>query len=122
MSTFVLVHGAWQSSGTWDRLTPLRTKHGHHVITPVLRGLGTDRGHLSPDTALSHHVEDVSRARPRFPEKVDLVGHNYAGMIISGVAETNHGQIHCLIFLDSFIPESAQCVLDLLPTETASPQ
>lgn len=39
MLTFVLVHGAWQSSGTWDLLTPLLTKHGHNVITPILTGL-----------------------------------------------------------------------------------
>ena len=54
MSTFVLVHGAWQSNGTWDLLTPLLTKHGHSVITPVLTGLGTDQSRLSAGITLTY--------------------------------------------------------------------
>src|SRR3984957_7255474 len=117
MSTFVLVHGAWQSKGTWDLLTPLLTKHGHRVITPVLTGLGTDKSRLSAGITLTQHVEDVSLALPTLPDKVVLVGHSYAGMIISGVAEKNSAQIQRLIFLDAFIPENGQNVLDLLPPE-----
>jgi pimeloyl-ACP methyl ester carboxylesterase len=120
MSTFVLVHGAWQSTGTWDLLTPLLTKRGHQVITPVLRGLGIDQGRLSPDITLTQHIEDVSRALSQSTEKVVLVGHSYAGMIISGVAETNAHQIHGLVFLDAFIPDDGQSVLDLLPSEIAA--
>jgi len=120
MSRFVLVHGAWQSTGTWDLLTPLLTKHGHSVITPVLTGLGTDQSHLSAGITLTQHVEDVSLALQRSPDKVVLVGHSYAGMIISGVAEKNPGQIQRLVFLDAFIPEDGQCVLDLLPSETGA--
>ena len=88
-STFVLVHGAWQSTGTWDLLAPLLEKHGHRVITPVLSGLGTDQSRLSPDITLKQHVEDVSVELSRSPDRVILVGHSYAGMIISGVARKN---------------------------------
>jgi pimeloyl-ACP methyl ester carboxylesterase len=115
MSTFVLVHGAWQSSATWDRLVPLLEKHGHRVITPVLSGLGTDQSRLSPDIALRQHVEDVSRELSRLPGQVILVGHSYAGMIVSGVAETNMTRVQRLVFLDAFLPEDGQCVLDLVP-------
>jgi pimeloyl-ACP methyl ester carboxylesterase len=116
MSTFVLVHGAWQSAGTWDRLAPLLEEQGHTVITPVLTGLGTDQGRLSPDITLRHHVDDVSRLLSDLPP-VSLVGHSYAGMIISGVAETNPTKVQRLVFLDAFIPEDGQSVLDLLPPE-----
>jgi len=120
MTTFVLVHGAWQSNGTWDLLAPLLTQRGHKVITPVLRGLGTDRSRLSADTTLTQHIEDVSLALPEVPEGVVLVGHSYAGMIISGVAEMNATRIRRLIFLDAFIPEDGQNVLDLLPPDTGA--
>lgn len=116
MSTFVLVHGAWQSAGTWDLLTPLLEEHGHTVITPVLSGLGTDQSRLSPEITLRQHVEDVSHELSRLPQVV-LVGHSYAGMIISGVAETNPAKVQRLVFLDAFIPEDGQSVLDLLPPE-----
>jgi pimeloyl-ACP methyl ester carboxylesterase len=120
MSTFVLVHGAWQSAGTWDLLIPLLEKHGHRVITPVLSGLGTDQNRLSRDITLEQHVEDVSFELARVPDQVILVGHSYAGMIISGVAETQPTQIKRLFFMDAFIPENGQSVLDLLPPETGA--
>jgi pimeloyl-ACP methyl ester carboxylesterase len=117
MSTFVLVHGAWQSTGTWDRLVPLLEKRGHEVRTPVLSGLGTDQSRLSPDITLRQHVEDVAGEVSRLAGQVTLVGHSYAGMVISGVAETNPSKIERLVFLDAFIPENGQCALDLLPPE-----
>ena len=49
-----------------------------------------------------------------------LVGHSYAGMVISGAVESNPGRIRSLVFLDAFIPEDGQCVLDLLPPETGA--
>jgi len=116
----VLVHGAWQSIATWDLLTPLLTERGHNVITPVLSGLGTDQSRLSADITLTQHVEDVSLALAGVPDKVVLVGHSYAGMIISGVAETNPSPIHCLVYLDAFIPENGQSVLDLFPSEMSA--
>jgi pimeloyl-ACP methyl ester carboxylesterase len=120
MSTFFLVHGAWQSTGTWDLLVPLLQQHGHRVITPVLGGLGTDQSRLSPDIALRQHIADVSLQLSRFSDQVILVGHSYAGMIISGVAETNPTQVERLVFLDAFIPEDGQSVLDLLPSHISN--
>lgn len=114
-STFVLVHGAWQSNGTWDLLTPLLEEHGHQIVRPVLRGLGTDQSHLSPEITLQQHVEDVSAELLRSTERVILVGHSYAGMIISGVVEKIPAKVRQLVFLDAFVPDDGQCVLDLLP-------
>lgn len=117
MATLVLVHGAWQSNGTWDVLAPLLEKRGHRVITPVLSGLGTDRSRLSPHITLQQHVGDVLGELSKSPDRVIVVGHSYAGMIISGVAERNPTQVRRLVFLDAFIPEDGQSVLDLLPPE-----
>ncbi len=117
MSTFVLVHGAWQSTGTWDLLAPILKSHGHTVVVPVLSGLGTDQDRLSPDTTLHKHIKDVLLELSRFAGEVVLVGHSYAGMVISGVAEANPTEVQKLVFLDAFIPENGQSALDLLPPE-----
>jgi pimeloyl-ACP methyl ester carboxylesterase len=117
MSTFVLVHGAWQSIATWDLLVPLLEKQGHRVVRPVLSGLGSDQKSLSPEITLHQHIEDISTELANLPERVILVGHSYAGMIISGVAETHPTQIQRLVFVDGFIPEDGQSALDLLPAE-----
>jgi pimeloyl-ACP methyl ester carboxylesterase len=120
MATFVLVHGAWQSAGTWDLLTPLLRERGHTVITPVLRGLGADSYHLTSEITLGHHIEDVSNTLTAVEDAVILVGHSYAGMVISGAAEAKSDKVHRLVFLDAFIPEHGQCVLDLIPPQTAA--
>jgi len=120
MSTFVLVHGAWQSSGTWDLLIPLLQGHGHKVMTPILSGLSTDRTQLTSDVTLHQHVEDVSKVLAALENKAVLVGHSYAGMVISGAVESNPTKVQALVFLDAFIPEDGQCVLDLLPPQIGS--
>ncbi len=117
MSTFVLVHGAWQSTGTWDLLSPMLRERGHRVITPVLSGLGTDQSRLSPNVTLRQHIADVGLELSKSMQPVILVGHSYAGMIISGAAETNPNQVQRMIFLDAFLPEDGQSAMDLLPAE-----
>ncbi len=120
MSTFVLVHGAWQSTGTWDLLVPLLEKRGHKTFSPILTGLGTDHGRLSSDITLQQHVQDISSELSKFQSPVILVGHSYAGMIISGAVEAHPDKVQRLVFLDAFIPDDGQSVLDLLPAETGN--
>lgn len=69
---------------------------------------------------LSQHVEDVAIQVSASSEKVILVGHSYAGMIISGVAEAVPDKLQRLVFVDGFIPEDGQSVLDLLPLGIAA--
>jgi pimeloyl-ACP methyl ester carboxylesterase len=60
MSTFVLVHGAWQGASTWDLVVPKLQAAGHKVFTPVLTGLGNDSPRLSPAVDLDRHIDDVA--------------------------------------------------------------
>ena len=113
MCTFVLVHGAWQNAATWDLLAPLLRDRGHGVVTPLLTGLGTHPLPLTPEVNLTRHIEDVVLAVRSAAPPVVLVGHSYAGMIISGVAE--QAEVDSLAYLDAFVPGDAQCALDLLP-------
>ncbi len=120
MSSFLLVHGAWQSAATWDLVTPLLESGGHDVVTPVLAGLGTDQSRLSPNVSLSQHIDGIAAELSKSPEPVILVGHSYAGMIISGAAGKNPHQVRRLVFVDAFIPEDGQSVMDLLPPEVGA--
>jgi pimeloyl-ACP methyl ester carboxylesterase len=119
--TFVLVHGAWHGGWSWQLVRRRLESAGHRVITPTLTGLG-DRRHLaSPRTGLSVHVEDVVAAM-EFEDLHDVVllGHSYAGQVISGVASARPGRIRALVFHDAFVPEDGQSALDLLPPTIAS--
>jgi pimeloyl-ACP methyl ester carboxylesterase len=44
-----------------------------------------------------------------------LVGHSYAGMVITGVAERESGRLSRLIYVDAFVPDDGESALDLLP-------
>src|ERR1700750_3159838 len=85
---YVLVHGAWHGGWCWDKFTPLLKSAGHQVFTPTLTGLG-ERSHLlTSQTDLMTHVQDIVNVLEyENLNDVILVGHSYAGMVISGVAE-----------------------------------
>ena len=52
--------------------------------------------------------------------EVVLVGHSYGGMVITAVADRVAGRLAHLVYLDAFVPEDGQCVLDLVPPERAA--
>jgi len=43
MSTFVLVHGAWEGGWCWDKVVPLLKESGHKVETLDLHLMGINR-------------------------------------------------------------------------------
>ncbi|HEY2280973.1 MAG TPA: alpha/beta fold hydrolase [Streptosporangiaceae bacterium] len=87
MPTYLLVHGAWHSGQAWARVVPPLGMAGHQVFTPSLTGYG-ERAHLlGPDVGLDTHVDDIVRLITEEDlQEVILVGHSYAGLVISGAA------------------------------------
>ena len=116
MATFVLVHGAWHGAWCWRRVARLLGRKGHEVFTPTLTGLA-ERSHLlTPETGLDTHILDVvNEMKWQELNDVVLVGHSYAGMVISGVAEAMGKSIASFVFLDAFFPELGQALIDLTP-------
>ena len=126
MATFVLVHGAWHGGWCWKRLTSLlRTTPvevgypaAHEVYTPTLTGLG-ERAHLlSPAIDLDTHVQDVvGLLNYEDLQEVILGGHSYGGMVITGVAERAAERLRHVVYLDAFLPQDGQSLLDLFPAD-----
>ncbi|MEN3269746.1 alpha/beta fold hydrolase [Pseudonocardia sp.] len=118
MTTFVLVHGGWHGGWSWRRVAPLLRAEGHEVHAPTLTGLG-DRFHLArPDTGLAMHVEDVITVLELDDLRdVVLVGHSYSGVVITGVAQRCGERIGELVYLDAFVPQPGQALLDLVRPE-----
>lgn len=117
--TFVLVHGAWHGGWCWSRVVPLLEKHGHRVYAPSLTGLA-DRSHLlDAKTNLSTHVSDIVNLIAWEDLKdIVLVGHSYAGFVISGVAERAQASIASIAYLDAFLPDSNQSLADTVASGT----
>lgn len=120
MTTFVLVHGAWHGGWCWQKVTPLLRAAGHDVLTPTLTGLG-ERAHLlTPAIDLDTHVQDILGVL-EFEDLTDviLVGHSYAGMVITAVAAHAPERLARLVYLDAFVPDGEQSVMDMLPPSVA---
>ncbi|MFL6795954.1 MAG: alpha/beta fold hydrolase [Xanthobacteraceae bacterium] len=108
-STFVLVHGAWHGAWCWRRVADLLEGKGHKVFAPTLTGLA-DKSHLlDAKTNLTTHVSDVvNLIKWEDLKGIVLVGHSYAGYVISAVAEQVHEAIGSIVFLDAFLPEDGE--------------
>jgi pimeloyl-ACP methyl ester carboxylesterase len=110
---FVLVHGAWHGGWCWAKVARLLRDAGHEVYTPTLTGLG-ERAHLArPETDLELHIQDlVAILEAEELRQITLVGHSYAGFVITGAAARAAARIGHLVYLDAFVPEPGKCLLD----------
>jgi pimeloyl-ACP methyl ester carboxylesterase len=117
-ATFVLVHPAWFGGWSWRKLAPLLRAAGHEVHTPTLTGLG-ERDHLlDRRTDLSLHVQDVVRVLDTEDlREVILVGNSSGGMVIAGVADAVPHRLRQVVYVDAFVPEDGQSLVDLVPPD-----
>lgn len=113
MATIVICHGAWGGGWSWRKVRRALAARGHDVLTPTLTGLGERATLLSRDTGLTTHIEDLLAVL--FYEDlrdVYLVGHSYGGMVVTGVADRAPERIARIVYLDAFVPEDGQSVLE----------
>ncbi len=114
MTTYLLVHGAWHGGWCWKLLLPFLKHEDNEVFTPTLTGLGERHHLIDTPINLTTHVQDIINVM-LFEDLKDviLVGHSYAGVVISGVAERCPERIKHLVFLDAFVPENGEAVNDI---------
>lgn len=118
METIVLVHGAWADVSSWDAVVPLLKAQGHEVIAINLARHGKDNTSFA-DITFQTYVDQV-KAAIGDRKNVILVGHSFAGLIISQVAEEIPTQISKLIFLAAILPHDGDSLLGLAKTDAGS--
>lgn len=118
---FVLVHGAWHGGWCWRRVSERLTGAGYRVFAPTLTGLG-DRAHLlSPAIGLETFVADLAAVlEAEELEDVVLVGHSFAGAVISGVADRMADRIRHLVYLDALLVGGGESPFDQVAPEVAT--
>ena len=105
MADFVLVHGAWHGAWCWSRVLPPLWAAGHRAFAVSLTGVG-ERAHLlSKHVTLDTHIADVASVIEA-EELLDavLVGHSYAGIVITGVADRLGARLRHLVYVDAAVP------------------
>lgn len=96
--TVLLFHGAFEDATAWDSVTRGLQTSGYRVIAPAvpLRGIGADVAYL----------DSVLRT---VQGPVVLVGHSYAGVLVSALAARNP-QVQALVYVAAFIPEAGETI------------
>ena len=120
-ATFLLVHGNWHGGWCWVRVADGLRASGHRVLAPTQTGLGERCHLLSPAITLDTFIADIANViEAEELREVVLVGHSFAGIVVSGVADRMADCIRRLVFLDAVILQDGQCLLDWLPSEIAA--
>jgi pimeloyl-ACP methyl ester carboxylesterase len=99
--TIVLVHGAWADEAAWNEVVPKLHKDGYATVTPRL-GL-VDAG---------VDVATVDAALDSIPGKKILVGHSYAGWVITNAAY-GRSDVLGLVYTAAYVPDQGDTVLSL---------
>jgi pimeloyl-ACP methyl ester carboxylesterase len=106
--TIVLEHGAWADGSSWSRVIRVLQRDGYTVDAPPnpLRGLAND------SATLADFLSTITGP-------VVLVGHSYGGAVITNAA-TGNSNVKALVFVDAFIPDQGETLLQLAAARPGS--
>ena len=104
LPNIVLVHGAWSDGSSWSGVTARLQEDGYTVYVPPnpLRGLPSDSAY-------------VASFLSTLTGPIVLVGHSYGGAVITNAAFGNPN-VKALVFVDAFVPDQGESVLQLAST------
>jgi len=106
--TAVLVHAAWADGSSWN------------AVTRPLQNLGLRvRSAQIPLSGLSDDVAALRRLLRQVDGPVVLVGHSYAGAVITAAGTENH-QVKALVYIAAIAPDESETVGELF--HRAEPQ
>jgi pimeloyl-ACP methyl ester carboxylesterase len=108
--TIVLVHGAWADASSWNDVTKKLQGDGYSVIAPAnpLRSLSDDSAYIASVLAQT-------------PGPLVVVGHSYGGAVITNAAAGNPN-VKALVYIDAFIPDIGENILQLGGAGSLIPQ
>lgn len=104
----VLVHGAFADGSSWAKVIPLLEAKGLHVVAVQ-----------NPLSSLADDVAATKRAIDDQDGPVILVGHSWAGMVISEAG--NNPKVVGLVYISALVPDPGQSLNDILKPYGASP-
>src|ERR1700678_2435304 len=91
VKNIVLVHGAWADGSCWSKVVALLQVKGFHVVAVQ-----------NPLTSLADDVAATKRIIALQDGPVILVGHSYAGVVITDAA--NDPKVVGLVYVQAFAP------------------
>jgi pimeloyl-ACP methyl ester carboxylesterase len=99
-ATVILVHGAWADGSSWSKVISRLQQKG--VETVAIQ---------NPLTSLNDDVAAVNRAIASAKDPVVLVGHSWAGAVITQAGDDP--KVKALVYVAAFVPDVGMSVNDL---------
>jgi pimeloyl-ACP methyl ester carboxylesterase len=103
--SIILVHAAWADGSSWAKVISQLQEHGHVVHAAQL-----------PLTSLSDDAAALGRLLDRVSGPVLLVGHSYAGAVITKAA-AGRDTVRGLVYVAAMAPAEGETVGELLHRE-----
>jgi pimeloyl-ACP methyl ester carboxylesterase len=100
--TVILVHGALTDASVWHEVAARLLSAGHKVLAPAL-----------PMRSLADDARYLAGALERASGPVVLVGHSYAGAVISHPAIAAVGNVAALVYVAAFQPDAGETAGEL---------
>ncbi len=118
MRPVVLVPGACLGGWAFHEVAARLRALGHDVYPVTLTGLG-ERVHLATrDVDLDTHIADVVNLLDyEGLTDVVLVGHSYAGIVITGVADQRPERLYAVVYLDTGPLADGMAIVDVQTPE-----
>ncbi|HTW43714.1 MAG TPA: alpha/beta fold hydrolase [Solirubrobacteraceae bacterium] len=114
----VLVAGACLGGWAWREVASALRSQGHDVYPATLTGLG-ERVHLAaPGVDLETHVTDVVNLLD-YEALADavLVGHSYAGTVVTAAADRRPQRLNAVVYLDTSPLPNGTAIADVQSPE-----
>jgi pimeloyl-ACP methyl ester carboxylesterase len=119
MTTFVLIHGAYQGGWIWQPTAARLRAAGHLVLAPSLDGCAERRHSLRPGITTATHAAEI--ADLMFYEDlrdVVLAGTSAGGMVVCRTAELSRDRIGRLVFIDALALHDGERISDIVHRST----
>ena len=115
MTTFVLVHGAFQGGWIWKLVGARLRDAGHTVYAPTLDGCGERAYQLRPGITTETQAEELAGFLwSEDLNNVVLVGTSAGGMVTAKTAELARNRITRLVFSDALMLMHGESIRDIV--------
>jgi pimeloyl-ACP methyl ester carboxylesterase len=102
---FVFVPGTWLGGWTWGPVRDRLWRTGYRAFTPTMSGVAERAAASHPDIDLYTHIQEIiDLITFEDLQRVILVGHSFAGLTITGVADALRDRIDHLVYFDALVP------------------
>lgn len=115
MTTFVLIHGAYQGGWIWQRITSRLHAAGHVAYAPTLDGCAERQGAMRPGITTETHGDEIAQLLHYEDLKdVVLVGTSSGGMVMAAAAERAPERVSRVVFADALALLDGEKIRDVV--------